>query len=87
MLKEIKYSIFFFLICLFLFLVLKYYFSDDYKKKSYRSLDNVNERIIKYSNNLPVLESDTKNFIEYVDQNKNKKKKYNFWNSLNNDSK
>ena len=38
MFKEIKYIIFVFIIGLFIFFTAKYYFSDAYKKKSYRSL-------------------------------------------------
>ena len=39
-----------------------------------------------YSKNLPFLENDTQNVIEYVKQtNKKKKKKFNFWKLLEND--
>ena len=85
MLKEIKYLIFVFVISLFIFFTLKYYFSDINKKKSYRSLNNINEQIAVYVKNLPVLEDDTKNIIEYVEENSNKKKKkFNFWKLLEN---
>ena len=80
MLKEVRYLIFVFVISLFIFFTLKYYFSDTNKKKSYRSLNNINEQITVYVKNLPVLEDDTKNIIEYVEENSNKKKKkFNFW--------
>ena len=83
MLKEIKYSIFIFIIFLFLFLTGKYYFSDDNKKNSYRSLNKIDQRIESFVDKLPVLEDDTKNIIEYVEQsNKKKKKKFNFWKLL-----
>ena len=82
MFKEIKYLIFIFIICLFIFLTGKYYFSDANKKKSYRSLNNINEKISIYSKKLPVLEDNTKNIIEYVEQSSNKKKKFNFWKLL-----
>ena len=82
MLKEIKYLIFIFFICLFIFLISKYYFSDDHKKKSYRSLNNINEKIFKYSINLPIIENDTNNVVEYINQNKIQKKKFNFWKLL-----
>ena len=82
MLKEIKYLIFIFIICFFSFFVGKYYFSDANKKKSYRSLNNINEKINIYSKKLPVLEDNTKNIIEYVEQSNNKKKKFNFWKLL-----
>ena len=80
MLKEIKYLIFIVVIALFIFLTGRYYFSDENKKKSYRSYKNNDEKIKLYSKNLPVLENDTQNVIEYVKQtNKKKKKKFNFW--------
>ena len=83
MLKEIKYFIFIFIISLFLFLTIRYYFSDTNKKNSYRSLINIDEKIEIYSEKLPILEDDTKNIIEYVEQSNNKKrKKFNFWKLL-----
>ena len=60
MLKEIKYLLFIFIICLFLFLTGRYYFSDTNKKNSYRSLQNIDQKINTYSKNIPVLEDDTK---------------------------
>ena len=83
MFKEIKYLIFIFIILLFLFLTGRYYFSDDNKKKSYRSSKTINEKIDTYVQKLPILENDTKNIIEYVEQSNNKKKKkFNFWKLL-----
>ena len=83
MLKEIKYLIFIFIICLFLLLTGRHYFSDTNKKNSYRSFNNINEKIKAYTENLPILEDDTKNIIEYVEQsNIEKKKKFNFWKLL-----
>jgi len=85
MLKEIKYLIFIIVIFLFLFMSAKYYFSDENKKNSYRSLKSINEKILIYSNNLPELEDDTDNIVEYIQQNQNKKKKkYNFWKLIEN---
>ena len=86
MLKEIKYLIFIIIIGLFIFFTGRYYFSDDHKKKSYRSYKDNNEKILIYSKNLPILKSDTNNVIEYIKQtNKKKKKKFNFWKLLDND--
>ena len=83
MLKEIKYLIFIFVIFLFLFLTGRYYFSDNNKKNSYRSLISIDEKIKIYAENLPVLEDDTKDIIEYAEQSNNKKKKkFNFWKLL-----
>ena len=86
MLKEIKYLIFIIVIAAFIFFTGKYYFSDENIKKSYRSYKNNDEKIKLYSKNLPILENDTQNIIEYVNQtNKKKKKKFNFWKLLEND--
>ena len=86
MLKEIKYLIFITIIGLFLFFTGKYYFSDENIKKSYRTYKNIDEKIKVYSKDLPILENDTQDIIEYVKQtNKKKKKKFNFWNLLEND--
>tara|TARA_Y100000591_G_C21762275_1_gene660750 strand:- start:744 stop:1007 length:264 start_codon:yes stop_codon:yes gene_type:complete len=83
MFKEIKYLVFIFIIFLFLFLTGRYYFSDTNKKKSYRSLNSINEKIIIYSKKLPILEDDTKNIIEYAEKSsKKKKKKFSFWKLL-----
>ena len=86
MLKEIKYLTFIVIISLFIFFTGKYYFSDENIKKSYRSYKNIDEKIKIYSKELPILENDTQNIIEYVKQtNKKKKKKFNFWKLLEND--
>jgi len=86
MLKEIKYLIFIIIITLFLFFTGRYYFSDENIKKSYRSYKNIDEKIKVYSKDLPILENNTQNVIEYVKQtNKKKKKKFNFWKLLEND--
>ena len=86
MLKEIKYLIFIIVISVFIFFTGRYYFSDEYLKKSYRSYKNNDQKIKVYSKNLPVLENDTQNIIEYVKQtNKDKKKNFNFWKLLEND--
>ena len=83
MFKEIRYLIFIFIICLFLFLISRYYFSDINKKNSYRSLNSIDEKIVTFAENLPILEDDTKDIIEYVEQSNNKKKrKFNFWKLL-----
>ena len=79
MIKEIKYLTFIIIIVIFIFFSGKYYFSDANKKKSYRSLQDINKKINLYTKNIPVLENDTKNIIEYVEDTKTKKKKYEFW--------
>ena len=84
MVKEIKYLIFVIIIFAFLFFTARYYFSDKNKKNSYRSLTNINNKINLYAENLPTLENNTKNIIEYINEsNTKKKKKYYFWELLN----
>ena len=83
MIKEIKHLLYLFVIFLFFFLTAKYYFSDSHKKKSYRLQSNIDKRIEIYSKNIPILENDTKNIIEYVkNTHAKKKKKYHFWKLL-----
>jgi len=80
MVKEIKYLLFTVVIFIFIFFTLKYYFSDSNKKKSYRSLNNIENKINLYSQNIPILENDTQNIIEYVKNiQSKKKKKFFFW--------
>ena len=84
--KDFRYLIFSIIIFIFFFFVGKYYFSDANKKNSYRSFNNIEKKIDLYSNKLPILESDTKNIIQYVEKsNNNKKKKFNFWKLLGQD--
>ena len=85
MVKELKYLIFTIFICLFLFLTMKYYFSEKNIKNSYRAINTIDDKIELFVKNLPILNEDTKDMIEYVEQtNENKKKKYNFWKLLEN---
>ena len=86
MIKEIKYLVFIVSIFLFVFFTGKYYFSEINIKKSHRSLNNIDKKMESYAEKLPVLESDTKNIIEYIEQSNNKKKKkFNFWKLLESD--
>jgi SMC interacting uncharacterized protein involved in chromosome segregation len=86
MLKEIKYLVFIVIISIFIFFTGKYYFSDENIKNSYRSYNNIDEKVKNYSKKLPLLKNDTENIIEYVKQtDKKKKKKFNFWKLLEND--
>jgi len=80
MIKELKYFLYVITTVSFVFIILNYYFSDENKKNSYRSTQVLDNKIIKYSKTLQILESDTENIIEYVENNFNKdKKKYKFW--------
>ena len=85
MLKELKYFFYLFIILLFFFLSLNFYFSDDNKKDSYRSLNLMDTKISSYSLNLILLKNDTFNIIEYAEKTiDNNKKDYNFWKLINN---
>jgi hypothetical protein len=78
--KELKYFLYTFTIISFIFFILNYYFSNENKKNSYRSTKVFDSKIIQYSKTLQILESDTENIVEYVENTFNKgKKKYKFW--------
>jgi len=80
MIKELKNFFYILIIFLTLFFALKYYFSNDNKKRSYRSFKKIDERIIKYSENLILLKNNTNEMAEYVEGSiKKDKKNYNFW--------
>ena len=87
MIKELKYVFYLFVIFFFIFFTAKYYFSDENKKNSYRSFQSIDKKNDAFAANLSILESDTENIIEYIENDKNKeKKKYYFWELLlNND--
>ena len=85
MLKELKYLLSLTVIVLFFFLSFKYYFSNENKKKSYRSFKQIDEIIIKYSENLILLNNDTNEIVEYVERSTDQdKKNYNFWKLITN---
>ena len=85
MFKELKYFFFISVIFLFIFLTLKYYFSNNNKKTSYRSFKQIDEMIIKYSENLILLQDDTNKIVEYIERGvDNDKKNYNFWKLITN---
>ena len=85
MLKELKYLLYLFVIILFFFISLRYYFSDNNKKNSYRSYKQLDEKIVNYSQNVILLKSDTIDIVEYVEKTIDKNKKnYNFWKLINN---
>ena len=88
MIKELKYFFYIFTIAVFIIFITNYYFSDENKKNSYRSIKLFEKRIIEYSSKLPTLESNTDKIIYYVENTKNKdKKKYKFWELLFDDKK
>ena len=80
MIKELKYFLYVITIISFIFFILNYYFSDENKKNSYRSIKVFDSKIVKYSKTLQSLENDTERIVEYVENTFNKdKKKYKFW--------
>jgi hypothetical protein len=88
MLKELKNLFYILVIFIFVFFTIKYYFSDQNKKESYRSLISLDKKINEYAKKLPILKDDTNNIIKYVENaGTNNKKKYNFWKLLINDEK
>ena len=83
MIRELKYVFYIITIFFFIFFVIRYYFSDEYIKKSYRSLNLIDEKINTFSSTLKILEGDTSDIIKYVENDNNQdKKKYYFWNLL-----
>ena len=88
MLKELKYLFYILIFFLFLFLTLKFYFSDTNKKNSYRSLKEIEDKIIIYSQKLILLKNDTSNVVEYIEKSIDKNKKnFNFWKLITNNGK
>ena len=75
MIKEIKYIFFVFIISLFIFFTVKYYISDEFEKKYYKSINNLDSKLDLKKNSLIKLDSDTDNIIEYIDEKENKEKK------------
>ena len=83
MIKEIKYLIFIISIFFFLFFSLRYYSSDVNKKNSFRLLNLSDKELSFNDTNLKILNSDTDEIIEYVDDElDNEKKDYKFWELL-----
>jgi hypothetical protein len=86
MIKELKYLFFLLIISLTIVLSVKYYFSDQNKKVSYRSLYLYEDKLMFFSKNLILLKDNTDNVIVYVKKDSGKNKKnYNFWSLINND--
>ena len=85
MLKELKYLFFLIVIFFFLFFTLRFYFSDDNYKNSYRAISKIDENLSNTQNNLFILKNDTDNIIEYVEYKNKNTKKYSFWELLYNE--
>ena len=83
MLKEIKYLFYILTIFIFLFFTIKFYFSEKNIKNSYRSIDLIDDNIKQNQENIIVLKEDTKNIIEYIEENSDdKESEYKFWELL-----
>ena len=81
MLKEVKYVVYLLTIFFFIFFDINYYLSENNIKRSNKViLQHQNELDNKFSD-LPIIESDTNNIIEYtneIEKFKNKKQRK-FW--------
>ena len=84
MIKELKNLFYILFVFLILFFILKYYFSDNYKKKSYRAIQLIDKKIDIFSSKLILLNNDTMDIVEYVEKKNDDKKNYNFWKLINN---
>ena len=85
MIKELKFVFFILVIIFFLIFTGRFYFSDENKKNTFRSINNINNKINSFSKNLIVLKNNTNDIIEYIENEKNNdKKKYYFWELLRN---
>ena len=84
MIKELKNLFYILFVFLILFFTLKYYFSDNYKKKSFRAMQIIDKKIDIFSNKLILLNNDTRDIVEYVEKKNDNKKNYNFWKLINN---
>ncbi len=65
MIKEIRYLFYLVVLSIFIFLVINYYFSDYYEKKSNRKISNFLDNFNSKNIDLPLIKNDTKNIIEY----------------------
>tara|TARA_B100000700_G_scaffold326664_1_gene438883 strand:- start:3447 stop:3710 length:264 start_codon:yes stop_codon:yes gene_type:complete len=87
MIKEIKYFIFLLVIFLFIFFSIKFYISDENKKKTFRNLSSIDSEINLFKEKLPLIIRDTDNIIRYLNNdNDSNKKKYSFWDLLKNEN-
>ncbi len=86
MLKEVKYFIFFTVIILFIFFSVKFYISDNNKKKTFRNLTLIDDNLNNYETKLPKMFNDTDNIVKYLNnEDSSNKKKYSFWDLLKSD--
>jgi len=82
MFNKIKNIIFFISFCFFAILMTYYYFSEENIRKTNRNRTSYNFNLKFNKLNLPILENDTNNIIEFkndIEIYKKNKKKYKFW--------
>jgi len=86
MFKKITLLLIFILIVLFFYFVIHYYLSEENIKKINLSRSNVKVNLINKSSNIPFLDNDTNNVIEFNSgfNSENKIKKRSFWNLIQN---
>ena len=86
MYNKIKSIIFFTILFIFLFFVIFNYFSENNRQQITKNRLGLSNNIEKKISELPLLENDTKNIIEYLsfDVNEKKIKKRYFWELLKN---
>ena len=83
MLKELKYLFFFLVILMFIFFSIKYYVSDENKKKTFKNLILLDKNLNLNNPNLPIIPDDTDKVVNYlVNDNSLNNKKYSFWDLL-----
>ena len=84
--KRNKIFIFVIVIFFFIFFTVRFYFSDENFKKSYRSISQLDEKIKESEKDLIMLNNNTDNIIEFVEYKNDKKiKKFSFWELIYND--
>ena len=59
--------------------------SDEFEKKYYKSINNLDSKLDLKKNSLIKLDSDTDNIIEYINEKENKEKKLSFWDLIKNE--
>ena len=67
MIKELKFFFFIIVIIFFLIFTGRFYFSDENKKNTFKSINNINSKINAFSKNLITLNNDTNDIIEHVE--------------------
>ena len=69
------------------FFSIKYYISDQNKKKTFRNLSLIDKNISIYKSELPIISNDTDNVVKYLNNDEStSKKKYSFWDLLKNEN-